>query len=467
LECDVNELDPTALFRLSVLGPVVARGPLSRGELKATLDELAEKDYDIPGSHRRTIAAKTLQEWLYAYRREGLEGLVPQYRCDRGSTKLSPEAQEFVLAAKRANPRRSMRMLRIMLEKAGLVQRGSVSRSAIHRFLARHGLSRPRGAPTELHERRSFAAERAGDIWYGDVLHGPRVLFDGRLRKSYLVTLMDDASRLITHSAFCLAETALEVEGVLKQAVLKRGVCYRLIVDNGAAYRSESLQGICARLGIQLIYCKPRQPQGKGKLERWHRTLRSQFLSEIELNEGPLPLDDLNARLWAYLEGIYHRAQHDGLMGQTPLDRYQEDLEHIRPLGPLAGQLDEIFQHRVERLVRKDGTISYHGRLFEVPYELVGKMVRITVDPHGRHAMTVENEEGKTIGALTPLDRLANRHRRRRTPQAETLIAPVPPSPRPVQTLLELACERHYQKVSSTEEKTDGDDTDAFTAKGI
>jgi len=106
-------------------------------------------------------------------------------------------------------------------------------------------------------------------------MHGPRVLVHGRSRKTYLVSLLDDASRLIVHSAFCLAETALEIEGVLKQGVLKRGLCDKLIVDNGSAYRSGSLQGICARLSISLIYCRPYAPEGKGKLERWHRTLRT------------------------------------------------------------------------------------------------------------------------------------------------------------------------------------------------
>jgi putative transposase len=68
--------------------------------------------------------------------------------------------------------------------------------------------------------------------------------------KAYLVSLMDDASRLIPHSAFCPGESALDIEGVLKQAVLKRGRPTRLVIDNGAAYRAKTLQGICARLDI-------------------------------------------------------------------------------------------------------------------------------------------------------------------------------------------------------------------------
>ncbi len=455
----MKEPDPVALFRLSVLGPLISRPQLSRGELQALLRELASREYEIPGSRRRTIAEKTLQEWYYRYRRRGLEGLFPRRRCDQGSTKLLAVVQERLLAAKQENPRRSIRVLRQMLEREGLVPRGTLSRSAIHRFLRQHGVSRPPGASSVLPERRSFLAERAGDIWYGDVLHGPRVLLDGRRRKSYLVSLMDDASRLITHSAFCLSEGALEIEGVLKQAVLKRGLCRKLIVDNGAAYRASSLQGICARLGIQLIYCRPYAPQGKGKLERYHRTLRNQFLSE--LGGTPLELQELNARLWAWVETVYHKSPHGGLWERTPLERYQEDLAHVRLLGPLAARLDAIFYHRVPRLVRSDGTVSYAGRFFEVPYELAGKTVQLIVDPHTRSAIGAEDEAGAELGAATPLDALANTHRRRVTPGAATTPPTTPSTSCSAPTLIDLACTEHYGPIAADEPGEDPTSEDA------
>jgi putative transposase len=452
----MKEIDPVALFRLSVLGPLVSRTQLARGELQAMLRELASKEYDIPGSRRRQVAEKTLQIWFYRYRREGLAGLAPKQRCDHGQSKISTAVQERLLGAKRENPRRSLHMLQQLLEDEGVVPRGALSRSAIHRFLQRHGLSRPVGADSQPEERRSFLAEYANQIWFGDVMHGPRVLVQGRSRKTYLVSLLDDASRLIVHSAFCLSETALEIEGVLKQGVLKRGLCNKLIVDNGSAYRSASLQGICARLSISLIFCRPYAPEGKGKLERWHRTLRSQFLSELHL--GPaLGLEDLNARLWAWVEAGYHRSPHAGLGGRTPLERYQQDLPHIRLLGLLAAKLDVIFQHRIQRLVRKDGTVSYEGRFFEVPYELTGKVVWLVVDPHTHTAVGVEDEAGAYLGAVTALDALANRHRVRRKPTvpAADLTAPITQSPSP--TLVDLAYARHYGPIGhspSTDDPT-------------
>ena len=433
----MNQIDPKALFRLSVLGPMVSRERLNRGELQQLIRALAQGEYAIPGSERRHIGEKTIEAWYYAWRREGIAGLAPKARLDRGQSRLSAPIQQAVLAAKRDNPRRSVRQIVRLLEAAGTVASAgacagagagtvavaSLSRSAVHRLLQQQGLSRLAGSASLPEEKRSFAAEFAGSVWYGDVMHGPRVSVNGVLRKTYLVSLIDDASRLVAHSTFCLGETALDVEGVLKQALLRRGVPIKLVVDNGAAYRANTLQGICARLGIHLIFCRPYAPEGKGKLERWHRTLRDQFLSELD-ERHITDLDDLNARLWAWIEQIYHRTAHGGLDGLTPLARYQRDLVRIRSLGAKAAGLDALFHHRINRLVRKDGTVSYLGERFEVPYELSGKTVRLVVDPHAARVVGVEDEAGNSLGQATALDAIANITRVRRKPEPAAAPAP-------------------------------------------
>ncbi len=412
----MGEIHAVALFRYSVLGALVSRGQLERGELKATIRELAARDYDIPGSRNSRLSEKTIEAWYYAWRRGGIDALTPRPRADRGQSKLPPEVQAAVLAAKRENPRRSINQIRRLLEQRGSVAKDALPRSSVHRLLKSHGLSRIPGSASEPEEYRAYEAEHAGDIWYGDVMHGPKVPMGGALRKAYLVSLMDDASRLIPHSAFCPGERALDIEGVLKQAVLKRGRPMRLVIDNGAAYRAKTLQGICARLGIHLVYCRPYRPEGKAKLERWHRTFRNQFLSELD--PGRIQdLADLNARLWAWVESVYHRTAHAGLQGRTPLARYRQDLPRIRTLGQHAARLDELFYHRLARTVRKDGSVSFQGDRFEVPYELSAQRVILVVDPHTGQVHGVEDEEGQVLGAATPLDAVANVNRKRHKPE--------------------------------------------------
>ena len=205
----------------------------------------------------------------------------------------------------------------------------------------------------------------------------------------------------------------------------------------------------CSRLRLQR---RPYAPEGKGKLERWHRTFRDQFLSELDISLIN-DLDDLNARLWAWIEQVYHRTPHCSLDNKTPLARFQQDLRQSRQLGQKAAQLDAIFYHRVKRKVRKDGTVSYLGQNFEVPYELSGKSVCLIVDPHVQQVVGVEDEDGNSLGAATPLDALANCHRRRRKPEAaNTSTTNTPPAAAAGPNLVELAFDQHY--ANTPEEKS-------------
>lgn len=418
-----KSIHPSALFRLSVLGPLASRDKLERGELKTIIQNLAEKTYSIPESKRTHLHPQTIEQWYYAWKRGGIEALIPKTRKDKNQSQLDEPIREALIKLKRDNPCRSINTLISLLEKQGIVATGKLSRATVHRFLKINHLSKRTLSDAETIERRSFVADHVGDIWYGDVMHGPQISTPNGMRKVYLVSLIDDASRLIAHSAFCFAETALEIEGVLKQAILKRGLPKKLVIDNGAAYRSESLQGICARLKIRLVYCRPYEPQGKGKIERYHRTFHELFLNELNL-QAIHDIGDLNARLWVWVEQIYHRRPHQGLNDQTPLSVWQRDLMHIQPLGSFAHDIDHIFYHRFPRRVRKDGTISWNGNFFEVPYELSGQNIILIADPHTEKALWVEDEKGNSLGAVTPLDLKSNLHRHRQRPE----IAPTQPS---------------------------------------
>src|SRR3990167_8557342 len=387
-------LHPIALFRLMVLGPLASRGELKRGEVKGVIRDLASKTHNIPGSRRVHLSEQTILRWYYDWKRGGIDALNPTQRCDKGKTQLSEEVQTALLQLKQDNPARSINTLISLIEKQGLIAKKKLARATVHRFLQQQKLSKRIIADQHTIERRSFVAERAGDIWHGDVLHGPSIQTPGGMKKVYLVSLLDDASRLIVHSAFCFGETALDIEGVLKQAILKRGLPHKIIIDNGSAYRSGSLQAICAYLDIRLVYCRPYEPQGKGKLERFHSTFRGQFLNEIDINKIA-SLDELNSRLWAWLEQIYHQRTHTGLDGQAPIDRWRQDLIHVRPLTAyMANKIDDIFCHRFVRSVRKDGTVSWNGMHFEVSYNLSGEKVTLVVDPHTKTAIRIESAFG-------------------------------------------------------------------------
>jgi transposase InsO family protein len=438
----VKPLHPIALFRYGILGTLVTREKLAAGELKAMLQHLANQTYYTPEGKSARYSYKAIERWYYAFRRDGVEALTPKSREDHGRSQIAKNIQDILLEAKREKPSRSIKTLMLLIEQQGLVGRGELSRSSVHRLLARHGLSKRTVADGPHIERRSFEAQHAGEIWYGDVMHGIRVNTVKGIRKTYLVTYMDDASRLICHSSFYLSESTTEIEHALKEALLKRGLPQKLVIDNGAAYRAKTLQTICARLHIKLVYCRPYEPEGKGKLERWHRVVRETFLPE--LNATTLQtLDELNDWLWSWIEEGYHQQAHNSLTDQvTPLTRWRQDLPHIRPLGHFAKNLDHYFYHRVKRTIRKDGTLSYEGQYYEVPYHLANQMVYLVIDPNLKQAKWIESLNYEMLGQVHLLDKHANNQRQRQRPSLDTTQAGQQASMNLIKTFYKNRCKK-------------------------
>jgi hypothetical protein len=193
---------------------------------------------------------------------------------------------------------------------------------------------------------------------------------------------------------------------VLRQAVMRRGIPLRLYVDNGSAYRSHHVSLVCARLGITLIHARPYQPQGKGKQERFFRTVRMQLLPTLgETDLGSL--DALNRRLWAWVEGEYHQSPHKGLDGATPMDAWAMRSGDVRGAGPEL-DLREMFLLEAKRRVRADRTVSLDGVVYEVDASVVGEKVTLRFDPARRGAPVDVWHGGKKIEQARVVDTHAN-----------------------------------------------------------
>jgi len=112
-------------------------------------------------------------------------------------------------------------------------------------------------------------------------------------------------------------------------------------------------------------------------------------------------------------------------------------------LGAMAHKLDELFYHRVKRKVRKDSSISYEGKVFEVPYLLANKTIWVVVEPYLKKAVFVENEEGLRIGELTPQDLQANRNYKRHNNTENNEVQKAPS-----QSLVDLALKKQQQQLT-------------------
>jgi len=181
----------------------------------------------------------------------------------------------------------------------------------------------------------------------------------------------------------------------------------RLYTDNGSSFVSNQTKRILDILGITLSHSKPGRPQGRGKVERYFRTVRDQFVRPLEIDEIK-NLDDLNARFHTWVECEYHRSPHRGLKGYiTPLDAWLAKAHHIKPINT-AFDLDNVFLHMLTRKVYKDSTFTLHGILFEVPSILAGKRITVYFDPHSPVTRIMIKYAGKDYGKANIVDSYAN-----------------------------------------------------------
>jgi putative transposase len=364
-----------ALFRYGLVAPLVLES-LPRGELTRRAEEIAARTYEIPYSQRTSLSVDTLLDWALRYRRGGFAALAPKPRRDRGQSRaLTPQLAELIERLKRENPHRTGTTLLRELALGSTV--GSVSASTLYRFLQQRGLTeRQLLAPAA---RKKFEAEFSNQIWQSDLLFGPYVQRPGGGRmQAFLYAILDDASRLIPHAEFYAQQGLDAFLDCLRQAVAARGVPTRLYVDNAKVFRSPQLARIAASIGILLTHTPPYQPEGRGKIERYFRSVREQFLANLDPQRS-LTLRELNERLWAWIEQVYHLSEHSGL-AMTPLLRWQRDIERIRQLPP-SSDLRRLFFYRVHRVVRRDCTFLLRGYFYEAPPQLGGESIEVRFDP--------------------------------------------------------------------------------------
>jgi putative transposase len=238
-----------------------ARGRLVRA--------IAEVEHTDPSGRRIRVSRQTLDRWIRDWRAGGFDALVPN---PRQSTPRTPaEVMELAVALRRENPDRTAAGIRRIL-------RSQLSWSPDERTLQRHftrlGLTGPVSSITTSVFGR-FEADRPNEIWTGDAVHGIHI--GGR--KTYLFAFIDDHSRAIVGYRFGFAEDTVRLAAALRPALASRGVPSVVYVDNGSAFVDSWLLRGCAKLGIKLTHSTPHRPQGRGKIERFFRTVRDQFLA--------------------------------------------------------------------------------------------------------------------------------------------------------------------------------------------
>jgi len=386
-----------ALFRFGVICDVVNGTRLSPGETSRLIGEKCGRKWQIPFSEKTRISKSTILRWVRLYKAGNgkLESLYPGSRQDRGRSRaMDEETCLSLMSLRRSMPEATVPHLIREMEVKQLVSPGVVlNLSTVYRFLHRHHLMTPvEKAPRD---RRKFEAELPNDLWQSDVMHGPMVHAGDKTRKSYLIAFIDDHSRLVPYGGFYLSEGLPSYLDALKWALLRRGLPRKLYVDNGPAFRSRHLEVICASLGIALIHSKPYTPQGRGKIERFFGTVRTDFLPGFRGET----LSDINESFDIWLTDVYHQRSHGGT-GQSPFGRFTSHTECLRTA---PGNLHDFFRQTTRRRVGKDRTIILNNRLYEGPVSLIGRQVELLYHADSPDQVEIRHN-GISYGMAHPVD---------------------------------------------------------------
>jgi hypothetical protein len=166
-------------------------------------------------------------------------------------------------------------------------------------------------------------------------------------------------------------------------------------VDNGPAFRSRHLEHITASLAIALIHSKPYTPEGRGKIERFFRTVRHDFVTGF----SGKTIAELNEAFDIWLTEVYHRRKHSAT-GQTPFKRFTDNMQCLRSA---PANLKDYFRQTARRRVAKDRSVTLKGNLFEAPVNLIGCQVELLY-----HADDIKRVEilyqQKSYGFLRPVN---------------------------------------------------------------
>ncbi len=400
---------PTSYLKMRILGAIdYADGKTIAQRIK----NLATQMFTDEDGHQRQFTWRTISTWLYRYKSHGVTGIENHQRKDKGiPRKITPEELLEALNMAKTHFKDSgadkMSLYRHCLEK-GLLRKEQIAQTTFYRFIREYELLKSDDQLTNK-KRLAFAMQYANQLWQGDTMFGPYVKDpDNKPKQSKLIAFIDDASRVVVHGEFFFEENTDTLVKALKAAFYKRGIPEQLYVDNGSIYSSCEITLICARIGCILRHTPVRDGAAKGKIERFFRRVRDQFLSKnLDLSS----LEKLNTQFTLWLENDYNGAVHSTL-GLKPIDRFSFDLKRIRFLPPSETN-DELFFAQETRKVKKDNTFSFRNIRYETPVDLHDREITIRFDRINFDKITIYYKDER-MGIAKPVDLITNGLLRRR-----------------------------------------------------
>jgi transposase InsO family protein len=379
----------SSVQRFEMIAPLLADG-LCAAEKRRFRHEILEK---------HGISERTLRRYLESYRKYGLKGLEPKGRPEAGKFKAIPQdVLEIAMECRRELPERSVRNIITILEKDEHIKPGSVSRSTLsHNLLTLGHSTKQLRDESGTKAARRFVRVGRNTLWQSDCKFGPHVPNDnGRNTRTYLLSFIDDCTRVIPHSEFYFNHRVPVLEDCFRKGMIKFGKPDSVYVDNGAEFASKWLRIGCARMGIKHLRTAPYSPESKGKVERFQRTVE-EFVREASLMKFD-SLAHLNKYYRAWLDEGYQHEKHSEIGNRTPMEAFQGDEKRIRFVT--AEECYEAFLHEETRTADKTGCFSVGNITFEAGVKFRRKKIDVRFDPFDLSVVEVWHAGIKQLDAV-------------------------------------------------------------------
>jgi transposase len=391
-----------ALFRYGVIAELVERDDFAPGERTDRVRRIVSETHYQPGHGPRHISERTVYNWLAAYRREGLGGLLPRFRRDRGALRaLDEDSLARAIQLRKEQPKRWTSTLLDILVLEGKLEDGArPHRATLDRHLRKRGASRRQLKTLGARRHTTLVFDHFGDLWVGDYHHGPLVLDNrGQPTTAKLGAFLDHCTRWPVSDRYYLAEDIASLRDTMLRALLAWGPPKVVYVDRGSVYRAEQLAWSLDRLEprCRLVHSKAYYSEGRGVIERWWQCANA-FEDEVRVREELLTLHQLN-RLWeAWRARRYCEVPHSEL-GCSPVQAIAEVVP--KPIDPEVAA--ELFLVRATRSVhKKDCCVAVDGRRYRCDASLRGEQVQVRYDPRDRRSVLVFTLDGQRLQRALP-----------------------------------------------------------------
>jgi transposase InsO family protein len=318
------------------------------------------------------VTRQTVHRWLRRYAAKGLAGLADgSERPLSCPHQMPPELEARIVELRRSNPGWGPRTILFRLEAEGVSLPG---RSSVYRCLVRHGLIEPEARRRKKADYKRWERSRSMELWQMDVVGGVR-LVNGW--KASIVSGIDDHSRFVISAHVVERATARPVCEALTKAMRTFGVPQEVLTDNGKVFTGRFGPGtgevlfdrICRENGIRHILTAPRSPTTTGKVERWHKTMRREFLNGKVFET----IADAQAQLDAWVREYNYERRHQGIGDVVPWERFR------LAAGESVDPVELVDEPVTTRRVGRTGKISFAGELYPVGVWLAGETVEVSV----------------------------------------------------------------------------------------